>query len=687
MTLNSNGSFTYTPAANWNGVDSFTYKANDGSADSNVATVSITVNPVNDAPVAVADSYNTNEDTPLTVPASGVLGNDGDVDGDSLAAVKVSDPSHGTVTLNGDGSFTYTPVADYNGPDSFTYRANDGALNSNTVTVSITVGAVNDAPVAVGEGYGTNEDAALNVAAPGVLGNDSDIDGDSLSAVLVGDADHGTLALNANGSFSYTPDADWNGSDYFTYQASDGVLASNVVTVTIGVSAVNDAPVAVADSYSTDEDDPLAVVAAGVLGNDGDVDGDGLTAVWAGDPSHGTLALAGDGSFTYTPAADYNGSDSFTYMASDGALYSDVVTVTLTVQPVNDAPEAQGQAVETEEDTPKAITLHGSDLETAEADLTFSVVDGPDHGILSGIAPDLTYTPEANWCGDDSFTFTVTDEGDGFRATAAMRYGKAVNPSAPLTSAEATVLIHVNPVNDLPVADNQAVGTDEDVAKAITLTGGDAEGGVLTYAIVGGPNHGTLSGTAPNLTYTPHANWNGVDTFTFTVTDDGSLGECDSSPVITSTSSAKPVQGLTSAVATVTITVAAVNDAPVALPETYASQAGWVVNIYPAGVLANDSDVDGDTLRSVDFTQPKHGWLWPGSDGSFIYQPYSSTWCGKETFTYRAWDGQAYSAPATVTIKIECARETHQPVQPAVTPAVVATPELAFILPVTGRSR
>ena len=126
LTLNANGSFSYTPNLNFNGIDSFTYQANDGSADSNVATVTITVNAVNDAPVAASDSYSTNEDVTLTVSASGVLANDTDVDNDTLTAVLVSTTSNGSLTLNANGSFSYTPNLNFNGVDSFTYKANDG---------------------------------------------------------------------------------------------------------------------------------------------------------------------------------------------------------------------------------------------------------------------------------------------------------------------------------------------------------------------------------------------------------------------------------------------------------------------------------------------------------------------------------------------------------------------------------
>src|SRR6185369_15286115 len=242
----------------------FTYKANDGSADSNVATVNLTVNAVNDAPVAANDSYITNEDTTLIIAAPGLLGNDTDVDHDSLSAHLVSGPAHGSLTLNADGSFSYTPNADYNGSDSFTYKANDGVADSNVATVNLTINAVNDAPVAANDSYITNEDTTLIIAAPGLLGNDTDVDHDSLSAHLVSGPAHGSLTLNADGSFSYTPNADYNGSDSFTYKANDGSADSNVATVNLTVNAVNDAPVAANDSYITNEDTTLIIAAPGV---------------------------------------------------------------------------------------------------------------------------------------------------------------------------------------------------------------------------------------------------------------------------------------------------------------------------------------------------------------------------------------------------------------------------------------
>jgi VCBS repeat-containing protein len=223
---------------------------NDGTIDSDAATMTMTVFGVNDAPVAQPDSYSTNEDTALNVnAANGVLANDTDPDTAHgwLAAILVTGPANASsFTLNADGSFDYTPGADYNGPDSFTYKVNDGTTDGNTVTVSLTVDPVNDAPVAQPDSYSTNEDTALNVnAANGVLANDSDIDTahGSLTAILVtGPANALSFTLNADGSFDYTPGTDYNGPDSFTYKVNDGTADGNTVTVSLTVDPVNDAP-------------------------------------------------------------------------------------------------------------------------------------------------------------------------------------------------------------------------------------------------------------------------------------------------------------------------------------------------------------------------------------------------------------------------------------------------------------
>ena len=211
-------------------------------------TVSLTVRPTNTntAPVAVNDRYTTNEDTVLSITsAAGVLKNDTDANNDSLTAILVTSPRHGSLLLNTTGALIYHPNANFNGSDSFTYQAKDSAINSNTATVTLTLNAVNDAPIAVADTYTTNKNTRLNTSSStGVLRNDRDVENDPLSVTLVTSVRHGVLTLNTNGSFSYVPNTDFSGLDSFTYSVNDGSVSSNTVTVkiTVGDDVVNIAP-------------------------------------------------------------------------------------------------------------------------------------------------------------------------------------------------------------------------------------------------------------------------------------------------------------------------------------------------------------------------------------------------------------------------------------------------------------
>jgi hypothetical protein len=436
VTLNRDGSFVYTPNRNFDEFDTFTYRASDGTAESEPVTVFILIKPFPDAPVATDDAYATDEDAPLTIAAAGVLGNDSDADGDGLTAALVSDPANGDLTFNSDGTFGYTPHHNFSGTDSFSYRASDGAA-ADTATVTINVRPVNDAPAAAPDSYVTDEDTPLEVASgAGVLSNDSDVDGDDLSAVVVVGPAHGSLELGGQGSLSYTPARDFNGTDSFSYRTSDGELVSETVTVTIDVGPVNDAPAAEGDTYATDEDTALEVAAAaGVLSNDSDVEGDALSAAVASGPAHGSLSLTAEGSLSYTPKRDYNGSDSFEYSAGDGAD-SGTATVTIDVRPVNDAPAATGDAYQTDEDTPLHIDAPGvlaNDTDIDADALAAGLVSGAVHGSLD-LRGDgsLRYTPDPDYNGSDSFSYRAFDGG--------------------LDSDTVTVTIEVRPVDEPPPA-------------------------------------------------------------------------------------------------------------------------------------------------------------------------------------------------------------------------------------------
>jgi VCBS repeat-containing protein len=495
------------------------------------------------APVAKPDSYTmTQGGTLVPAPDTGVLANDSDVDNDPLTAVLVGMPAHGTLNLQADGSFVYTPAADFSGTDTFTYKANDGLVDGNTVTVTITVNAVvipptNHPPVANADSYTMNQGATL-VPAPdtGVLANDSDPDNDPLTAVLVGMPAHGTLNLHSDGSFVYTPAADFSGTDTFTYKANDGLVDGNTVTVTITVNPVvppsNHPPVANADSYTMNEGATLVPTReTGVLANDSDADKDPLTAVLVGMQAHGTLNLHSDGSFVYTPAASFSGTDTFTYKANDGQADSNTVTVTITVNPViipptNHPPVAnadsytmnQGATLSPSRET--GVLANDSDADNDP--LTAVLVGMPAHGTLSLHSDgSFVYTPAADFSGTDTFAYKANDgQADSNIATVTITVNAVVLP----------------PVNHPPTADagpDQAVAERSAVTLHGTLTDPDAgDTHTLVWSVTASNGQTVPGGSGDAFTFTP-AN-DGTYTVTLTVTDNHG-SSANSSAVITAT--------------------------------------------------------------------------------------------------------------------------------------------------------
>ena len=381
VVFHTDGSYTYSPVHDFNGSDSFSFKANDGQLDSNVATVSLTVSPVNDAPVAANGSAGGNEDTSI---AGAVSASDVDNTPAQLSYALVGangGATHGTVALNANGTFTYTPAANFNGSDSFSFKASDGSLNSNVATESLTIAAVNDAPVAANSSASGSEDTPISGS---VSATDVDNTPAQLSYFLVGTnggAAHGTVVFHSDGSYTYNPVHDFNGSDSFSFRANDGLLDSNVATVSLTVSPVNDAPVAANGSASGNEDTTVS----GTL-SVADVDNTAAQLSYNligpnGGAAHGTVVLHADGSFAYTPASNFNGSDSFSFKANDGALDSNVATESLTISAVNDAPvNTVPNSLSVESSLDAAITgLAVSDVDAVSLTTSLHV----EHGTLT----------------------------------------------------------------------------------------------------------------------------------------------------------------------------------------------------------------------------------------------------------------------------------------------------------------
>jgi VCBS repeat-containing protein len=286
---------------------------------------------LNAEPQAQDDSYTIAEDTPLVVAvANGVLSNDTDPDNNVLTAILVAGPTHGLLQLNTDGSFHYTPAPNFFGTDTFTYKASDGELESSIVTATITVASVDDAPTAVGESATTHEDAAVSID---VLTNDSDIENDTLSIASFSQPAHGSIALIDARTFRYTPANDYFGSDSFSYTISDGQGGEATATVSLTIVPVNDAPLVQDGTFTTAEETAYSGAVTAT-----DIESDSLTFTVAMLPSHGVLLLHADGTFTYTPALNYYGPDSFTFHVSDGQAGGEGMA-TIDITPVNDAPQ------------------------------------------------------------------------------------------------------------------------------------------------------------------------------------------------------------------------------------------------------------------------------------------------------------------------------------------------------------
>jgi VCBS repeat-containing protein len=509
LLLAAEGGFTYSPNPGFAGDDTFTYQVDDDETTSNVATVTITVATANAPPVAVPDSYSVAEGAELEVGAAdGVLANDTDAEAGALTAVLADEPKHGSLTLNADGSFRFTPKGNFTGRDEFRYRAREasGAMSA-PAKVEIEVSATNEAPAAVADSYATNEGQTLSVgAANGVLANDTDGDGDKLAAFLVSGPASGTLTLQPNGGFTFAPAAGFDGQVTFSYEAGDGTARSSQATVTITVNAVNGAPAAKVDAYSTDEGRTLTVGAgSGVLANDTDPDGDPLTAHLVSGPSSGTLTLQPNGAFGFEPAAGFAGTVTFAYEAGDGALRSGAATVTIAVKARNDPPTAQPDSYTTAEDTaltvPAAAGVLANDTDPdGGATLTAALVRTVTNGSLA-LRPDgsFTYTPGANFSGTTAFTYQARD-------------GAAA-------SATATVTISVTAANDPPFISNSPPTTaSEGVTYRYTLAAADPDDDTLTITAPTLP--GWLRFSAPaTVTGTPAQSDVGTHDVTMQVSD------------------------------------------------------------------------------------------------------------------------------------------------------------------------
>ena len=573
-TVAADGSWTYTPADRFSGTDAFDYTAKDSSGRTATSTVTVTVTPS-----AAADAVTAHAGSTATAGASdGLLANDA---GKGLTVTDHTDPTHGVLDLHADGSYTYTPAAGWSGPDTFTYSATDASGTTTTATVTVTV-----LPTAGADTVTATAGQPTVGAAPGLLaddlGHDVRVSGSTQPA-------HGTVAVQPDGSYTYTPAAGFSGTDTFTYTVTDG-SGSDTVTVTVHV-----APQAVADTVSVAAGGSAVTTdrATGLLGNDL---GDGLSVTAHTTPAHGSLELDGaTGTYTYTPAAGFSGTDTFEYTVVDRSGTPATATVTVVVQPT-----ARDDRATTTANVPVTVDVQGNDLGT---ELVTTIVTGPTHG-TAVVADDgsVDYAPTTGSSGTDTVTYRVTD-------------------GAGRTSGTATATITVAP-HALP--DTATTTVDQAVTIATSAQTGNDVGTAVTVTAVRDAQHGTVAlGQDGTVVFTPTTGFSGTATFHYDVVD-AARGTATSWVVV--------VVG------------------PQATPDTATATAGSTLTVAAsAGVLENDH---GTGLTATIDEEPLHGAVDLHADGSYTYTPRDG-WSGPDTFTYTATDAEGNTSTGIVRVTVQ----------------------------------
>ncbi len=621
----SAGVCTYTAAPNASGTDTFTYRITDPAGLSDTATVTVTITApvaVNRAPVARDDAATVGTGAQVVVP---VLGNDTDPDNDPLTVTGNSQGTRGTVSCT-TTACTYTPTGPAGGTDTFTYTVSDGRGGSSTATVTVTVSATppaNNPPVAANDSATTPQDTAVLVP---VLRNDTDADGDPLTATLLSAPLNGAVVCGTGGC-TYTPTAGYSGPDSFTYTVSDGKGGTDTARVDLTVTPANVGPVANPDSATTPAGTPVVVP---VVANDTDADGGTLTASVGTQPANGVVTCTGT-SCRYVPDSGFVGTDTFTYTVSDGqgGTATGTVTVTVTSGPAaNRAPIANPDSGTTPQGQAVVVPVTANDTDADGDALTASAPTTPANGTATCTATSCTYTPNAGFVGTDTFSYTVSD-------------GQATST--------ALVTITVTAVNQPVTAVDDVYTVPAGTATVLTVVGNDTDpdGDVLTASVRTQPANGVVTCSGGACTYTPNPGYSGPDSFTYTVSD--GRGSTDVGAV------------------SLTVTAAPVNQPPVVTGESATTTVDTAVTV---DVRPGDSDPEGGALTYGVGSQPAHGTVTCSTAGSCVYTP-DSGYAGPDSFTYTVTDPQGASSTATVTVSVT--RPTAANLPPVVTGETATT--------------
>jgi len=583
------------------------------------------------------------EDQPYSIAALRLTANDADGPAADLAIVSITNSVRGTATLEADGSVTFLGAADFFGEAFFDYTVADGLGRESTATAKVVVRAVNDAPVADDDGVLDGpEDTVIVIPIASLLGNDADVDGDALriagfgplidetGAYLGEEADAGIAAAGTNGvvmfdlfgpNLLFIPFQDHYGAAGFSYQVSDGHGGTDTANVEIAISAVNDGPRPGEDGFVTRLGTTLVIDPASLTRNDREVEGDPVTVLRVMEAQHGAVSFDAAGRIVFVPEADFLGRASFSYVAGDGRNGEGTGLVTIDVIPLNDPPHAGNDRFDAVEDAPlviQAAHLLGNDSDPNGDTLIVSRLDPyPEKGSVA-FAPDgsIVFTPKANYNGDASFYYWVSDGRGG--------------------EARGTVNIEVAADNDEPfVNDDGEYYTVEDVpldiaAFDLLANDGDPDGDVLTIGPVD-VDHGSLVRVGRDLRFTPEPDFVGTVVATYRASD----GKGGVSPTA----------------AAFTIQVLGAADVPVAQNDAFSMRTGAVLDLAAQTLLANDKDGDGQPIRLVSVSDAVHGAVELLADGTVRFVP-EAEYVGPASFRYTITDDVDGEATGQVDITV-----------------------------------
>ena len=610
------------PLADQNGYTDITLQVSDGGDVVAKRQFRLTVNAVNDTP-----SFTAGSDVDVTEDC-GAYSATGWAKDISTGALNEDDTLTFNVQADIESMFAVQPAIDSNGNLTFTSASNangtaiitvslsdDGGKTSGSAEFAINIASVNDTPVAhnLTTGLDTDEDQQLK-GSLSIYDPDKDtwtyelVSGEDHNVTALTTASGGTVTLDAAaGTFIYVPFKDYyEGPDTFSYRVYDGTVYSNDAVVTIALTGINDPPVAQDGALTVDEDAENAPGALAGLVND--VDNATLVYSIVSEPNNeGTVTLNTEtGAYTYSPAADYFGTERFSFRAYDGATYSNTATVTITVNAVNDAPAAQDETINLDEG--KILNGMFKATDTENDAITYAVETQPASGTLTLL--------DAN-TGAYSFVPAEMTTEEIVTVTAVF---KAEDTGG--KSSTGTVTIIIRNVNDPPYLDpatSLAVTTQEDTAVSASVAAIDPDGDTLVYTVLNEVNHGTLTSfntSTGSFTYTPNGNYHGTDYFTFIATEN--TGE----------------DALSTGIYRVAITVTSVNDPPVAYDIHYYTKKDTAVSITPVGF-----DPDGNSLTYSIESTPAYGSIVNNGNGAFTYTPNGTDTGVTDTIYYTANDG------------------------------------------------